>query len=168
MAALVEEIVSRMDRRSRRETPLPAPQAPSESATGRKPPPSPLVPLQGPLGSKPLYSTRFSARQRAMEGSSVQSPALGPNGPPPTLCLKGLKVPGLLNSTVVPRASHPQAQLGNHYIGSFPSSYVPFDEAPGGGLSVQGLRVGRLYGAGRLLFFRPARGWGQTRVGFPT
>jgi hypothetical protein len=47
MAALVEEIVSRTDRRSRRETPLPAPQAPSESATGRKPPPSPLVPLPG-------------------------------------------------------------------------------------------------------------------------
>jgi hypothetical protein len=39
MAALVEEIVSRTDRRSRRETPLPAPLAPSESATGRKPPP---------------------------------------------------------------------------------------------------------------------------------
>ena len=56
-------------------------------------------------GSKPLHSIRLSARQRAIEVSSDYSPGFSPNGPPATMSLIGLKVPGLLNSRVAPRAS---------------------------------------------------------------
>ena len=55
--------------------------------------------------SKPRRWMRLSARQRAMEVSSVHSPGWRWNGPPPNMPLTGAKVPGALNSSVVPTAS---------------------------------------------------------------
>ena len=50
-----------------------------------------------------------SARQSAIDVSSVHSPAFSRKGPPPTMSSIGLKEPGGLNSSVVPTAS-PQAR----------------------------------------------------------
>ena len=50
-------------------------------------------------------STSHSARQSAIDVSSVHAPAGSANGPPPTMSVTGANVPGGLNSTVVPTAS---------------------------------------------------------------
>ena len=52
-----------------------------------------------------LFSMRLSARQRAMEVSSVHSPGFRWKGPPPVMSVMGSKVPDGLNSRVVPRVS---------------------------------------------------------------
>jgi hypothetical protein len=57
------------------------------------------------LGSNPRHATKLSARHNAIEVSSVHSPGSNPNGPRPTMSDTGLKVPGGLNSSVVPSAS---------------------------------------------------------------
>ena len=56
-------------------------------------------------GSNPRCSTRLSARQRAREVSSVQSPAFKLKGPPPRRLAIGAKLPLGSNSIGAPRAS---------------------------------------------------------------
>jgi len=56
-------------------------------------------------GWKPRASMRLSARHRVIAVSSVHSPGLSLNAPPPTMSSIGMKLPGLLNSSVVPTAS---------------------------------------------------------------
>src|SRR5205823_6859046 len=56
-------------------------------------------------GSNPCFSIRLSARQRAIEVSSVHSPASRWKGPPPNMSSIFLNDPGDLNSRVVPTAS---------------------------------------------------------------
>ena len=60
-----------------------------------------------PFGSQrpPRRPYTQAARQSAMEVSSVQSPGLRWNGPPPVISASGANVPGGLNSKVVPKAS---------------------------------------------------------------
>src|ERR1700756_2321097 len=57
------------------------------------------------MGSKPPVSIRLSAKQRAIEVSSVHSPGARSNGPPPAISSILLKEPGARNSRVVPSAS---------------------------------------------------------------
>ena len=59
------------------------------------------------LGERP-QRTKLSPRHKAMEVSSVHCPGCRLNGPPPIISEIGAKVPGGLNSKVVPKAS-PQA-----------------------------------------------------------
>src|ERR1035438_7231743 len=63
--------------------------------------------------SKPRHSIRLAARHSAIEVSSVHCPAFRLNGPPPTISVSGLKLPGGLNSSVVPTAS-PMAKPNRH------------------------------------------------------
>src|SRR3990172_8784175 len=65
------------------------------------------------MESKPRRSMRLSARQRAMDVSSVHSPGRRAEGPPPTMSSMGSKEPGGLNSRVVPSAS-PTARPSRH------------------------------------------------------
>src|SRR5258708_20265864 len=57
------------------------------------------------MGSKRPVSIRLSAKQRAIEVSSVHSPGARSNGPPPAISSILLKEPGARNSRVVPSAS---------------------------------------------------------------
>lgn len=61
------------------------------------------------LGSKPSFSRRLSARQSAIEVSSVHCPGFRRNGPPPDMPATAVKLPREENSTIVPTAS-PQAR----------------------------------------------------------
>ena len=64
-----------------------------------------------PSGSNPRFSIKVSARQTAIEVSSVHSPATMWKGPPPTIPSIFANDPGDLNSRVIPTAS-PTAEHG--------------------------------------------------------